>query len=66
MIADNTWAAMQGRKKLKVDWDLGANADLRFRRLQETRCKRPRARPAKSARNDGDVDAAFAQGGESP
>ena len=27
MIADNTWAAMQGRKKLKVDWDLGANAD---------------------------------------
>ena len=26
VIADNTWAAMQGRKKLKVDWDLGANA----------------------------------------
>ena len=27
VIADNTWAAMQGRKKLKVDWDLGANAN---------------------------------------
>jgi isoquinoline 1-oxidoreductase beta subunit len=25
VIADNTWAAMQGRKKLKVDWDLGPN-----------------------------------------
>ena len=26
VIADNTWAALQGRKKLKVDWDAGANA----------------------------------------
>ncbi len=28
MIADNTWAAMQGRRKLKIDWDLGPNASL--------------------------------------
>ena len=26
VIADNTWAAMQGRKKLKVDWNDGPNA----------------------------------------
>jgi len=58
VIADNTWAAMQGRKKLKVDWDLGPNASLDSaaykKTLQET------ARQAcKVARNDGDVDAVF-------
>src|SRR5579864_1760676 len=57
VIADNTWAAMQGRKKLKVDWDLGPNAShdsaAYKKTLQET------ARQAcKVARNDGDVDAA--------
>jgi isoquinoline 1-oxidoreductase beta subunit len=26
VIADNTWAAFQGRKKLRVDWDHGPNA----------------------------------------
>jgi isoquinoline 1-oxidoreductase beta subunit len=58
VIADNTWAAMQGRKKLKVDWDHGPNASLDSaaykKTLQET------ARQAcKVARNDGDVDSAF-------
>ena len=28
VIADNTWAAMQGRRKLKIDWDLGPNASF--------------------------------------
>src|SRR5207302_10145961 len=26
VIADNTWAAFQGRKKLKIEWDNGPNA----------------------------------------
>ena len=26
VIADNTWAAFQGRQKLKIDWDNGPNA----------------------------------------
>lgn len=26
VIATNTWAALQGRKALNIDWDLGANA----------------------------------------
>jgi len=26
VIANGTWAAFQGRKKLKIEWDLGANA----------------------------------------
>jgi isoquinoline 1-oxidoreductase beta subunit len=59
VIADNTWAAMQGRKKLKVDWDLGANAkydsDSYRAQLSETVRK-----PCKIARQVGDVDKAFA------
>ena len=26
VVASNTWAAAEGRKKLKVEWDLGPNA----------------------------------------
>ena len=59
VIADNTWAAMQGRKKLKVDWDLGPNAaynsDTFRAQLADTVRK-----PCKVARNVGDVDKAFA------
>jgi isoquinoline 1-oxidoreductase beta subunit len=28
VVADNTWAAMEGRKALKVDWNEGENANL--------------------------------------
>src|SRR5581483_12476019 len=28
VIADNTWAAFQGRKKLKIEWDNGPNASF--------------------------------------
>ncbi len=63
VIADNTWAAFQGRKKLNVDWDNGANAsynsDPYKKELQETARK-----PGKVARNIGDVDAVFAKGGK--
>ncbi len=63
VIADNTWAAFQGRKKLNVEWDNGANAsynsDEYKKELQETARK-----PGKVARNIGDVDAAFAKGGK--
>ncbi len=63
VIADNTWAAFQGRKKLNVSWDNGANAgynsDQYKKELQETARK-----PGKVARNIGDVDAVFAKGGK--
>jgi isoquinoline 1-oxidoreductase subunit beta len=62
VIADNTWAAFQGRKKLNVAWDNGANAsynsDSYRKELQATARK-----PGKVARNIGDVDAAFTKGG---
>jgi isoquinoline 1-oxidoreductase beta subunit len=58
VIADNTWAAMQGRKKLKIDWELGPNAGLDSVAYKKT--LRETARNAcKVARNDGDVDAVF-------
>jgi isoquinoline 1-oxidoreductase subunit beta len=63
VIADNTWAAFQGRKKLNISWDNGPNAayssDQFKKELQET----VRA-SAKVARNEGDVDAEFAKGGK--
>jgi isoquinoline 1-oxidoreductase beta subunit len=59
VIADGTWAAFQGRKKLSVVWDQGPNAAYKFDRfrkeLQETA-----SHPRKVVRNDGDVDAEFA------
>ena len=34
VIANSTWAAMQGRKKLKIDWNDGAARQLQFRAVQ--------------------------------
>jgi isoquinoline 1-oxidoreductase beta subunit len=63
VIADNTWAAMQGRKKLKIDWDLGANASFDSGAFKKTLQDTAR-QPGKVARNVGDVDAEFAKGGK--
>ena len=58
VIAENTWAASQGRKKLKVDWESGPNAlfdsALYKKSLLETVNK-----PQQVVRTAGDVNAAF-------
>ena len=58
VLADSTWAAFQGRKKLKIEWDNGPNetydSDQYKKDLQETARK-----PAKLIRGQGDVDKAF-------
>ncbi|HEX5411876.1 MAG TPA: molybdopterin cofactor-binding domain-containing protein [Terriglobia bacterium] len=63
VIADNTWAAFQGRKKVNVTWDLGPNAsynsDQFKKELQQTAHQ-----PGKVVRNQGDVDTDFARGGK--
>ncbi len=63
VLADNTWAAMQGRKKLKIEWENSPHSayssDLYKKELQETARK-----PGKVVREVGDVDAAFAKGGK--
>ena len=61
VIANNSWAAMQGRKKLKIDWDLGPNASYdadAYRKPLEATVQKP----CKVARNVGDVDKVFASG----
>jgi isoquinoline 1-oxidoreductase beta subunit len=63
VLADNTWAAMQGKKKLKIEWEKSPhsawNSDAYKKELQETARK-----PGKVVRENGDVDAAFAKGGK--
>jgi isoquinoline 1-oxidoreductase subunit beta len=63
VLADSTWSAMQGKKKLKVEWETSAhsgyNSDAYRKELTETARK-----PGKVVREVGDVDAAFAKGGK--
>jgi isoquinoline 1-oxidoreductase beta subunit len=63
VIADNTWSAFQGKKKLKVEWtksEHGVWTSDKFRKdLEETAKK-----PGKVVREVGDVDAEFAKGGK--
>ena len=63
VIADNTWAAFQGRKKLNIAWDNGPNetynSDAYKNELRETSHN-----PAKVGRNIGDTDTVFAKGGK--
>ena len=58
VIADNTWAAFQGRKKLKITWDNGPNESydsVEYKKeLRETAHK-----PGKVIRSVGDSDKAF-------
>jgi len=35
VLADNTWAAMQGRKKLKIEWEKSPHSVLELGRVQE-------------------------------
>src|ERR1700676_2293584 len=63
VLADSTWAAMQGRKKLKVEWEESAhkvfNSGPYRKELEETARK-----PGKVIREVGNVDSAFSQGGK--
>jgi isoquinoline 1-oxidoreductase beta subunit len=63
VIADNTWAAFQGRKRLNISWDNGPNetynSDSYKNELRATSHN-----PCKVVRNIGDADAVFAKGGK--
>lgn len=59
VIANNTWSAAQGRKKLKVEWEDGPHAIFQsdsYRRMLIERANQPQ----KVVRRTGDVDTAFA------
>ncbi len=63
VLADNTWAAMQGRKKLKIEWEKSPhsvwNSGAYKKELQDTARK-----PGKIVRESGNVDEAFTKGGK--
>jgi len=58
VIATNTWAAIQGRKALKIEWDKSPHDgydSVAYKAELEAAARKP----GKVVRNDGDVDAAF-------
>src|SRR5437660_7287332 len=58
VIAQNTWAATQGRKALKINWDDGANAAYDSQAYRAAMEQAARA-PGELVRTQGDVDAAL-------
>ncbi|MGH9772316.1 MAG: molybdopterin cofactor-binding domain-containing protein [Candidatus Acidiferrales bacterium] len=63
VIAESTWAAFQGRKKLNISWDNGPNASYTSDQFKKELQQTVQA-SAKVARNEGDVDSEFAKGGK--
>jgi len=59
VVADSTWAALEGRRALDVEWDPGPNGDYDSDAYQELLREAVRA-PGKVVRDRGDVDAAMA------
>lgn len=64
VLADNTWAARQGRKKLNVEWEEGPNASFSTSSFKEQLIATV-SKPQKVVRSGGDVDAALGAGGKS-
>lgn len=62
VVANSTWAAFQGRKKLKIEWENGANAAHDSAQYR-TELLATARQPGKVVRSIGNVDAAFAKGG---
>jgi isoquinoline 1-oxidoreductase beta subunit len=61
VLAGNTWAALQGRDKLKLEWKPGASAGEGSAALEQQATALladDTAAPTTRVRNDGDVDAA--------
>jgi len=60
VVAKNTWAAMQGRAALEIEWDDGPNGSYESVSYRKTLEAAARA-PAKASRSEGDALAAWAQ-----
>jgi len=58
VIADNTWAASQGRKKLKIEWESGPHAIFESENYKKSLIEAAN-KPQRVVRSAGDVDAAF-------
>ena len=60
VLAENTWAALQGRQALNIEWDPGQNAEYDSVAFRETLTETARS-GGRVALDRGDVDAAFAE-----
>lgn len=58
VLAESTWAALQGRDALQIEWDPGPNAAESNDRLHAL-CEKLIASPAEVIRDEGDVEAAL-------
>ncbi len=58
VVATSTWAAIQGREKLKLEWDGGKHAGFDTTEY-EAQMRETAARPGKVLRRQGDPDTAF-------
>ena len=63
VVGNSTWAVMQGRKKLKIDWNDGPHASFSSEPFKAAMMAKVQ-QPQKVARNLGNVDAEFAKGGK--
>jgi isoquinoline 1-oxidoreductase beta subunit len=59
VVAENSWAAIQGRNALEVKWDEGPAASESTEELRKQFLENA-AKPGRALRNDGDADAALA------
>ena len=60
VLANNSWAAMEGRRALKIVWEEGPNASESSETLHKQFVENA-AKAGKVVRNDGDADAALAR-----
>ena len=60
VVADNTWTAQQAAKKLKVNWDLGANKVYNTKAYKAQLVNNVE-KPAELAAERGDIEQAFKQ-----
>ncbi|HUN63061.1 MAG TPA: xanthine dehydrogenase family protein molybdopterin-binding subunit [Candidatus Sulfotelmatobacter sp.] len=60
VVADSSWAAMQGREALKIEWDEGPHAGESTETLHRQFLDNA-AKAGQVLRNDGDADAALAK-----
>src|SRR5262249_60667188 len=63
VIGNSTWAVVQGRKKLNVQWNDGPHANFTSEPFKAAMIEKVK-QPAKACRNLGNVDAEFGKGGK--
>jgi len=61
VVADSTWAAMQGRDALAIEWDRGANVNESNKSIRDQFVSLTE-KPGKVIRHDGDVERISADG----